>query len=669
MKNIIVFSGTTEGRKLSQILSRNKIYHTVCVATEYGKEVMEESEYAYIHTGRIDKDSMQDFIEADTEFVIDATHPYATLVSDNLKAVTKQMNIPYIRISRSESVIDSDADIKTVDSFEETPELLKAVDGNILLTTGSKELQVFNFDEEILNRIYVRVIPSEESIAICKAAGIPRQNVIAMHGPFSVQMNEAILKEYKIRCLVTKESGVSGGFGEKLTAAKNCNCQTIVVGRPDTECGVTIEKALEMLGVDMVPSSHTQSFEGTISLIGMGMGDHKLLTMQAIEAINSSEAVFGPQRLLSDINNTNKYPFFRASDILPIIKEKQYARVAILFSGDCGFYSGATSFISEYSKAAGGYEIICLPGISSVSYFASKLGVKYSDTCIYSIHGKKDDTKAYALLKQKLMENAFTFVLLSGDEDIRELGRLLEQDSDNFLITIGSSLSYPDERIFELTVEEAINYKTPGLYIAYITNRKPQKRKLINYYKDSEFERNETPMTKETIRHEVVRLLELKEGDTVYDIGSGTGSVSIEIASLSTSLNVYAIEKKDEALSCMSRNIEKFACNNITLIKGCAEKIVEELPPADAVFVGGSSGKLTEIIDKLNIEKSVRIVVTAVSLETVAELEKLENRSDVRDYQMKMIGVTNIRKVASHSLIQAENPIYICAFDLIKQVN
>ena len=182
---------------------------------------------------------------------------------------------------------------------------------------------------------------------------------------------------------------------------------------------------------------------------------------------------------------------------------------------------------------------------------------------------------------------------------------------------------------------------------------------------DEEFLRGDVPMTKENIRHLSVMKLGLTAGATVYDIGSGTGSVACEIASLGNGIRVYAIEKKEEACGLIKQNAAKFGLKNIEVIYGTAPEALEGLEPPTHAFIGGSSGNLKEIMTALSGSgSSVRVVINAVSLETIAEIQSVIREFPVSGLSLEQISVSRARELGNHHLMMAENPVLIAAFTL-----
>ena len=224
MKKIIIFSGTTEGRNLSELMAAAGIAHTVSVATDYGKLVMKAHPKVKIQEGRLSKEAMSEFLRKESfDIVIDATHPYAVEVTRTIKSCVAGMKadgleVTYLRLKRSIQASE-ETGLRFFDSNEACAEALKEIKGNILLTTGSKELSVYTASEEVKKRLYVRVLPGMESLEICRREGILPQQILALQGPFSEELNDALIHQYGIKCMVTKQGGITGGFLEKKEAA------------------------------------------------------------------------------------------------------------------------------------------------------------------------------------------------------------------------------------------------------------------------------------------------------------------------------------------------------------------------------------------------------------------------------------------------------------------
>ena len=670
---IIIFSGTTEGRILSDRLTKDCMPHIVSVASEYGKEMMDENAFAEIHVGRMDANEIIGFLTerefSEEDMVIDATHPFATEVTSNIKVAVESFGVSLIRVIREEEKeLPKDAE-KYLD-ITDCANSLDKTEGNILLTTGSKELGQYckSVSTETKKRTYVRVLPSIDSLKLCEMEGIESDHIIAMHGPFGKELNEAILRQYDIKHLVTKESGAAGGFAEKMSAAVSAGAALHVIERPYIEEGVSVDEAYKIItGKDFSDSAVIIPCENkrlSVSLVGIGMGTESSMTTFARDAVEKAEAVFGAERLLRNISNPKKFSMYLSKDIIPVLENENIRNAVITFSGDTGFYSGAKKMIQALRKWRSDIEIQVIPGISSFAYLAAKLGESYDDACLFSIHGKNSD-KDIKALTDKVIYNEKVFVLLSGAGDISEIAKRLTDYGVEGRICVGVNLSYENERIIELSLEEAVQFKEDGIATIMIKNLNPFKRPLINVKKDSDFIRDKIPMTKECIRHESIIRLGLKEGETFYDIGGGTGSVAIEAASFDLSLQVYTIEKKKEAVELIRENIKKADVPNVEVLEGDAVDLLRDMPKPDAVFIGGSGGRLSEIVSMLHSKgDGIRFVINAVSLETIEEVREVIKKYEPDDEETVMISVSDVKKLGSYHMLQGQNPIWICSFTI-----
>lgn len=688
MKEILIFAGTTEGRKLSECLSKADILHTVCVATEYGEIVLTENACAHVHRGRMDVEEMSTFI-SDGQFsaVVDATHPYAQVVTENIRNAMKGMDIPYIRLKRE---TDDSYDYDKIRSFEcneDCAEALLQINGNILLTTGSKELSVYCGYESLKDRLYVRVLPGLESLSLCSENGIMGKHILAMQGPFTVDMNEAMLRQYDISCLVTKKSGRAGGYIEKLEAAKRLDIPVYVIERANVEENAS--NTGNTNGGDN--KSKTYSFRETcellsnicnkkiasqnklnITLAGVGMGSQASLTKEVEQAIKEADIILGAKRMIDTYEpRLEKKPYYMAGDIIPYLKKLQGndtfyedKNVVILFSGDSGFYSGCQSLYrslrAETESGALDADISIMPGISSIAYLAACTGESYQDAKICSIHGRKQ-----ANLADIIRHNSKTFMLMSGVNDVNSLGQLLLDAGLNQCIVIaGYELSYETQEIMALTPIECVKLKKEGLYTCLIKNPNAGDRRLTHGKADSEFIRDKVPMTKEEVREVSICKLRLTDKALVYDIGSGTGSIAMEMAGLSPDLKVYAIERKPEAVALIKKNKEKFKLDNIEVIEAEAPEGLDELPKPTHVFIGGSGGNLNEILNTLySMNDSMRIVITAVSLETIAQIKEILSAYPIANEDTVELQVNRSKVIGKYHMMQAENPVWICSFD------
>lgn len=668
----MIFAGTTEGRQLSEKLAAEGIFCEVCVATEYGEQLISPGEYTIIKRGRLSLSAMQVLMETGRfAAVVDATHPYAAEVSKNIKESANRAKLPCLRLKRNthpaENIGKETKKICYVDSHAACARRLERYPGNILLTTGSKELKWYTKRENLKERLFVRVLPGMESIALCKEEGIPGNQIIAMQGPFCTELNEALIRQYHISVLVTKESGNAGGFPEKIAAAAKTGIPVLIIGNPDKTEGDTMEEVRKKLHVLLgLPGVRMEIF-----LVGTGMGSTAGYTGEAKAAVKEADYLFGARRLLSAVPaewNTKavRTPYYRSEEILPILEEAEQKEAGgtavILYSGDTGFYSGAAEMYESLLKAVNACRLhacirIC-PGISSVSYLGARIGKSWQDAKLLSIHGRT------ANLTEAIRTNEKVFLLTSGLSDVKRLGAVcMEMGLYKAKITAGFALSSPEEKILHITPQECERLTEEGLYTCLIENPAAEKRILTPGISDKTFLRGQVPMTKEEVRALSLCKLALHKNAVFYDIGSGTGSVSIEAAKLSDSIEVYAVEKKEAALSLQESNRKKFGLQNITLLLGEAPGALIDLPVPTHAFIGGTGGKLKEILQTLyEKNNTMHVVISAITLETVAEATAALSFFPLQEEEILQVQVSRSKAVASYHMMQAENPIYIFSF-------
>ena len=722
MNHILIFSGTSEGRALSEGLAARGIPHTVFVATEYGELMMHDDPLVEVRQGRLDEAEMEalfrsagaeDRSAAGAEVpgglkVYDATHPFAVEVTENIRSACEKAGAEYIRILRDRAGEAGQAGaVRYFSSAAECAEALAEVPGNILLTTGSKELSVFAGVSGLGDRLYARVLPSADSIRLCSEAGLEGRHVIAMHGPFSKDLNKAIIDQYSIDILVTKETGSAGGYPEKLAAAAECGINAFVIGRPKDVEGISVEEALSSFdrkaeravtgasGAEFNWSSLDLEDEPgrlSISLIGIGPGSPEFLTEASASRIAEADAVFGAPRMIEGLSGKAAYPYYLAKDVLPLILKEEAARkdlsrsgrYAVLFSGDSGFFSGAKKMkagLEEGLEKAGvDFDIEILPGISSLSLFAARLGADYSDAALFSMHGKKDAERALAALMAELKEKGKVFTLLSGKDDAVMLTeRLRDFGPEGSSMFLGKDLSYPEEAVAMVDLKSGrlipdvdgfscLAELPAGSYVAYICAPAAVSGPLFPIIGDDEFERGKVPMTKEAVRHLSITRLKLQKDSVLYDVGSGTGSIAVQAASISDTIRVYAIEKKPEALDLIRQNAAKFRLAGVIPVEGTAPEALMDLEKPTHAFIGGSGGNLKEILETIRGKNpEARVVINAVSLETMAEMTSVVREFPIKGLSIEQIQASRSRTLGNYHLMTADNPVMICAFEFARE--
>lgn len=677
-RKLCLFAGTTEGRRLAEILETSGIRTDVYVATEYGREEIPDGVFIRTRAGRLDAGEMEAcFKEKKYDLVLDATHPFARQVSENIRLACEAAGTERIRVLRTfpaagnaakedsfrngrageENAGVPSGSCVTFSTLEEAAAFLGKTRGNILAATGSRELAAYKTIPDWEERVYARVLSLPEVVEACGKMGFRGRHLMAMQGPFSVEMNLSMLNSVEASWLVTKESGPAGGFYEKAEAARLAGAGLVVIGKPAEE-GLSVAETVRWLKIRLgLPVKEPLRM---VRLVGAGPGDPEFLTGKARKVLMESQLIAGAGRLVDSLGFAGKPVLreYRPEKVLEFLdRHPEYEEIAVVFSGDPGFYSGAGGF-RKALKDRPEFGVETVPGISSVSSFFAALGDSYENVCLASLHGRPDDILAAAARQKRLF-------LLAGEADTLKkiCGLLLAAGLNQVRMTVGENLSLPSERLFSGTPEELKNTEISPLSVIYLENPAASETRITPGFPDSDFLRGEVPMTKQEVRAVSLAKLGLRAGAVVYDIGAGTGSVAAECARVSESIRVYAVERKPEALELLEKNRKHFLLPNLTIVPGEAPEALRGLPAPTHVFIGGSGGKLKEILTELlSRNRKVRIVLNVITLESLAVVSEFLKSGAAEDAEIVQISVSRSRKAGSSHLMTGQNPVWIISF-------
>ncbi len=394
-----------------------------------------------------------------------------------------------------------------------------------------------------------------------------------------------------------------------------------------------------------------------VSIIGLGIGSTSYMHKKAAEAIRASDCLIGAKRMLKDFLDLNKqiYENSNAESIYEYINKSNLSTYGILVSGDSGFYS-LSKRITELLKKNEDIQLENIPAISSLQYFASKLNLTWDDIKYVSAHGRSLNIISNVIFNKK------TFILTGSDCGPGHICEILTRKGlGNLKVSVGENLSYDAEIIMEDKASAIAGMKFEGLAVMIVHNDDcisiDEGHRSI---RDEEFVTGRAPMTKSEVRTVSVGKLNLKSSYTVYDIGAGTGSVSVEAALKLYDGTVYAIEKDTEAADLIDENIEKFKTRNIEVIRGTAPSAIENLPGPDACFIGGSSGNMDEIVSVvLKKNPYVNVVINTITLQSLNEAISCMEKYGFTDVEIVNISSAKAKKAGKYDMMIGQNPIYI----------
>ena len=399
-----------------------------------------------------------------------------------------------------------------------------------------------------------------------------------------------------------------------------------------------------------------------VTIIGAGPGNPDLLSRAALDAIDIADVVIGAHRALVGIDvppHVVRCELVKTADIVAALTDAaSWQRAVVVMTGDVGLFSGARRLVEALSGDAQ-VDVRIIPGISSASYLAACLARPWQDWRFASAHGVACDIVAEAERAGEL------FLVTSGGEDPSRLsGELVQAGFGDARVTVAERLSYPDERITCATASEIAGQTFDDLNVMLIdfaggaaSSRWPYASSGIP---DELFIRGDVPMTKQEVRAVALAKLRLAATDTVWDVGAGTGSVSIEAALVARAGSVWAVERNATGVRLIRENADAFGCGNVHAVPGVAPEALAKLPVPDAVFVGGSAGELPSIVEAaLEKNSQVRLCVPCVTVETLTEACALLSGSRFKGFEACQVSAARAEAVGSHHLMKAQNPVFL----------
>ena len=391
-----------------------------------------------------------------------------------------------------------------------------------------------------------------------------------------------------------------------------------------------------------------------VILAALGGGTPNTLTAECLAALQSAGKVIGARRLLQTLPEGitwERIPAVKPQEILEAISGTESTCV-VVYSGDTGFYSGTRSLLPLLQER--GIPFRVLPGISSVQLLSARLLRPWQDWNLVSAHG------THCPVAAEVTKGKPSFFLTGGkDTGVQALcTRLTQAGLGDLPITVGEQLSYQEEKITRGTARELAEMSFHPLAVMLAEPAPTQPRRCPGY-PDSAFTRGDVPMTKQEVRSAVLSKLAVSPGDILWDVGAGTGSVSVEMALAAPQGEVYAVECNQEGCALIAQNREKFAAWNLHIVEGRAPEALETLPSPDAVFLGGTKGAMEPIL-RCAVEKNpqVRISISAIALETLSQAIGALNTLGYR-VEVSQIAVSRSKGVGKLHLLMANNPVFL----------
>lgn len=398
-------------------------------------------------------------------------------------------------------------------------------------------------------------------------------------------------------------------------------------------------------------------------VVGAGPGDKNYILPEAKRAVAKADIVIGDRRLLASFDLVPDDEKVWAMDkmmatIHAMARISDDQAVAVLVSGDPGFYSMLNLLQRTYPKTA----VRVIPGISSFSVFAARLGETMADAKLTSAHGRE-------MTEDQLIElvKSFgkVFLLCDSVHDPSWMAKTLCQARYGEVhMAAGSQLTYPDELIRMGKASDFVDKGWSGMSLVLIKDVSVDTKQSMapvcwqdrtaGWLRDTDFIRNQTPMTAEELRWIIMGKLQLRPDETFWDIGAGTGSISVEAALHLPQGRVFAFERNKTALEVLVQNKDKFHCDNLSVIEGMAPEALQGIAAPDAVFIGGAGKKLAEILTFLqSLNKKMRIIIPAVTIETQSEaFMHCTSMTGFKTPELMTVAIGKSRALGSYHMIE-----------------
>ena len=495
-------------------------------------------------------------------------------------------------------------------------------------------------------------------------SGVTAMEDVSIKGGFSDMSNMPAMEESAVM------AGLSDVAAMEDSAVMAGLSDVAVMDGEAVMGGITITEDVddEVYTADMDCEKKRKLF-----LVGIGVGGAGAVTKEAEEAIATAEVLFGAKTVLDNLmaacESVSSKTIIPAYDSLTIVRymfeNKEIERAAAVYSGDSGFYSGAARLYSPLNRRPmydRGIEMQLICGISCVSWFASRAGIPWQDWKILSSHGR------YCNVVGQVRRNRECFLLLSGAKDLRWTGVMLARAQKQGVLgelqlIYGYELSRPAEKICTCTAHELTEVKGEGLYVLYIKHLDAENCPVVPGLPDDAFIRGKAPMTSSEIRSLSLCRLGLTSEAVLWDVGAGTGSVSIEAALTCPEGKILSIEYKQDALALLEQNRAKYCLQNMEIVQGRAPEALSDLPEPTHVFIGGSGGEIGDILKEVFSRNSeARVVVNCITSETLAALKTALKELVVRDLQCTQVIVNREEMLGHYHYLRAGNPVFIISF-------
>lgn len=630
MSRVMLFAGIEEGIVLCEKLSELDT-----VIDVYGEDKSIEENYpdkrnVNIHIMPLNEESIRfEYERLEPDIVVDGTHIADVSIHEAIKETV--LSRKYVRLREEREKLD----VAYCDSMKDVVAMVNRTRSNVYFTTGSLELEEISGVVESRKRVYIDLPKGNTYLRRAAASGI---SVGRINDIFDYTEDEfmGIIKDNDIKYVVAREDEKESRLAMMYSAAKKANIIMIIL-KPTGESYNTDDVIYKVKSIDTIKQ---------VYIIGAGVGNPKNMTVEAAEAIEKCEVVIGSEELIKLLGIKEKEVHFAqaAEDIKEFINSHFYNRLAVVTQGDVCLLNG----IAEFTRELKGYDVEVIQGVSSIAYLAARLGIDWTN-CVTVDSTKDNVLKAIA-------ENRGVFVFTAGNTN--EVLRTLNNNGfENVAVCIAERLSLADENILTGFVYELADGEYDELTVMYFEN--------LHYGKASSLVKDDSLITgnvrtlNKNLRAVVMRDLDLRANEVVYDIGAGCGAMAVEIALISNRSRIYAIDKSELAVDLIERNCALYTVNNVRAIPGDAIEVTGTLPKPDAVLIENYDGNTVDLVRCVGRLNRIRLVVVTKGFDTAYKLLEVMHKNYFEQIELKQISVAEGKNYGNGTSLVPEDTCFI----------
>lgn len=630
MSRVMLFAGLEEGISLCEKLSALDVVIDVYGEYESIRETYPQKNNIHIHITELNGDNIRlEYERLEPDVVVDGAHIADVSIHEAIKEIVPSKR--YIRLREEREKLD----VAYCESMKDVVAVVNRTRSNVYFTTGDLGLDDISGIVDSRKRVYIDLPKGNMFLRRAAASGI---SVSRINDIFDYTEEEliGIIKDNAIKYIVVREDESRLRMKMMYSAAKKTNIIMIVL-RPE-EDSFTVDEVIEKIkSIDTIKQ---------VYIIGAGAGNPKNMTVEALEAIEKCEVVIGSEELIKLLGIKNKELHFAQGpeDIKEFINSHFYSRLAVVTQGDVCLLNGIADFI----RAMKSYNVNVIQGVSSIAYLAARLGIDWIN-CI-TVDSMKDNVlKAVA-------ENRGVFVFTEGNTNA-VLKMLKDNGFENVAVCVAERLSLADEKITTGYVYELADGEYDDLTVMYFENTKYGKASSL--VKDENLISGNIHILNKNLRAVVMRDLDLRANEVVYDIGAGCGAMAVEIALISDRSRVYAIDKNINAVELIERNCALYTVSNVRTLSGDAMDVTGSLPKPDAVLIEGYDGNVIDLVKCLGRLGNIRLVVVTRSFDDAYKLIELMHKNYFENIELKQISVNEGKNYGRGTHMEHEDTCFI----------